>query len=65
MNSPADWLLVVEYEDGTRGYINLWQAIEEGRLTVKINPLNRAKVTSACGDCPENRHDIDTNFGAE
>jgi hypothetical protein len=64
MNSPVDWLLVVTYEDGSKGYINLWQAIEEGRLTARMNPLNRAKVTDACADSPENRRDIDTNFGA-
>lgn len=65
MNTPLDWLLVVEYEDGSKGYINLWDAIQQGRLTVKMSPLNRCLVVDACADCPENRHDIDTNFGAD
>lgn len=61
MFSPIEWLLVVEYEDGTRGHINLWQAIEEGRLTVRMNALTRAKVTDICGDSRENRDDIDAH----
>lgn len=63
MNSPTDWLLVIKNNDGSKGYINLWEAIEQGRLLVKTSPLSRAEVTDACADCPENRHDIDTNFG--
>lgn len=58
-----EWLLVVEYKDGTRGYMNLWQAIEERRIVVRVNPLIHAKAVDICADVPENRHDIDTNFG--
>lgn len=65
MNSPTDWLLVIKHEDGTKGYINLWEAIEQGRLIVKTNPLNRARVTDACADTPEYRYDVDTDFGAK
>lgn len=60
-----DWMLVITHEDGSRGYINLWQAIEQGRLTVKVNPLNRARVTDICADTEENRRDIDTEFGTK
>lgn len=59
MNSPMDWLLVIECEDGSWGYINLWQAIAESRLVVKINPLNRARVRDACADTGDNRQDIE------
>lgn len=57
MKSPEHWLLLVTYEDGSKGCINLWQAIEEGRLIVKMNPLNRANVYSTCADTSDNRHD--------
>jgi hypothetical protein len=65
MDSPHEWLLVIQHEDGSKGYINLWEAIESGRLIVRVNPLNRAYVVDACGDTPENRNDIDTGFGGD
>lgn len=51
--SPEDVMLIINV-DGEKFYINLWQAIEEGRLLIKVNSLERAKVTDAAGDCEEN-----------
>ena len=57
MNSPEDWLLVVELDTGERACINLWKAIEDRMLTMKVNPINRAKVVDICADTPEFRED--------
>lgn len=59
-NSPEDWLIIVQLENGDKACINLWEAIEQGLLTLRVNPLNRAKVIDACADCEENRQPFES-----
>lgn len=48
-------LLIVREPGGEKVCINLFDAIEAGAITLRINSVRRAKAVDVCEDCPENR----------
>lgn len=56
--SPSEILLIARDRHGKKVILNLWEAIEAGRLYVRISPFEKSPVVDCAGEDFSNRMEL-------